>query len=633
MRIYGKLMLGISGLVLGLFLVAGIVFYQLSTVISLVDYSKEAAALVQHWDEIQLNAQALLLQNEAIESLKKKWEASIVGFQEHIEALSADPRLLKLNPDVRELVKNTNNIWELTSSQIETLNKGLGDFIEIVVPKYPGLENAAEGLMTEMQKLEKAGKTEFLDQFRFTTLRNAQKGMMLANDSFKVILRKMDEGVQADVASISRNGLITGSILSLVVLVTAFIFAHFFAVRLSMRARVMEQAMRQVAERDFSNRPKALGADEIGRLSEYLGKTIESLAAFFRSVRDAVENVSTLKEELSSGTAESAAAVNEINKNIESIKNRFVVLDSAIAQSMQALTEIGNYLSNFSNETKDQSASMLQAGTELSNAVESVGSVTRELNERARNAETLKRIVLDGGERVQATNEIIRAIAHEIRSIVEVIELIDQISEQTNILSMNAAIESAHAGAAGKGFAVVAEEIRKLAESTQDNAQRIGAALQSITDKANSALESSETTARAFDSINADVIGFVGALEAIAEKAAKVNTDTMQVASAIKGSIATTKRISDETIEMNERHRAIQDAMENIKAISDETLNGITEIEVGSREILSSVVNVDEISVKTKERMVELESAMAGFKIEDTTDTGVAVKEPPRTIA
>ena len=277
---------------------------------------------------------------------------------------------------------------------------------------------------------------------------------------------------------------------------------------------------------------------------------------------------------------------------------------------------------------------MSEAGKELSQAVDSVGSVSRLLAERARNAETLKNVVIDGGERVQSTNEIIRAISREISGISEIIDLIDQISEQTNVLSMNAAIESAHAGAAGKGFAVVAEEIRKLAESTQDNAQRIGASLQSITDKTVVALETSETTARAFESINTDVIGFVGALEDIAARAATANTDAVKVVAAIGESIQATKRVSDGTSEMNKRHRSIQDAMADIKAISDEAVLGITEIETGSREILGGMVKVDEISTQSKDRMTELENAMATFVIDscENEEKGVAVKDPPRSI-
>jgi len=125
----------------------------------------------------------------------------------------------------------------------------------------------------------------------------------------------------------------------------------------------------------------------------------------------------------------------------------------------------------------------------------------------------------------------------DFEGIVEIIELIDQISEQTNILSMNAAIESAHAGSAGKGFAVVAEEIRKLAESTQDNAQRIGEALTSITDKIALALDASEAASRSFDSINADVVGFVTAMDGIAAKAVHASAESVQVVSAIRDSI------------------------------------------------------------------------------------------------
>jgi methyl-accepting chemotaxis protein len=211
---------------------------------------------------------------------------------------------------------------------------------------------------------------------------------------------------------------------------------------------------------------------------------------------------------------------------------------------------------------------------------------------------------------------------------------------------MNAAIESAHAGVAGKGFAVVAEEIRKLAESTQDNALRIGDALTSITAKINSALDTSETTARAFDSINTDIVGFVGALEDIAHRASETTAESVQVVAAIKESIGATKRVSDGTAEMYERHRAIQDAMENIQSISDEALAGITEIDNGSREILASVVEVNEISVKAgargalemawrasrPPRTVNPRAAQSSRDQAKEDDRGVAVKTPPRTL-
>ncbi|MFA6508484.1 MAG: HAMP domain-containing methyl-accepting chemotaxis protein, partial [Treponemataceae bacterium] len=608
--------------------------FQAAAVLQLKDYYADTTALVQNWDSVQMNTFALISSPTGISTLKQKWNNSVDEFEKNLQSVSSDRRLARFNAEVHSLIEETSSIWKLTKGQIEATDVALNEFVKAAAVKHGDLLSGGEGLLSEMTALEKKGELDFSEKFLFTKFRNYQKTIATTNASFMTVLGNLKKEVEKGVASLIRASIIAAAILSAFVIVSAFIFVHLFAKKLSRRAKSIEESMRIASELDFSKRPRVMGTDEIGMLSKHLSSLIESLADFFISVKDAVNNVATLKDELSAGTAQSAAAVNQITQNIESIKTRFETLDSAIEQAKTGLAEIGSTLAEFTDETKRQTASMSEAGKELSHAVDAVGDVSRQLTERSRNAENLKRVVLEGGERVQSTNDIIKAISHEIASISEVIELINQISEQTNILSMNAAIESAHAGAAGKGFAVVAEEIRKLAESTQDNAQRIGASLQSITDKAGAALEASEITSRAFESINTDVVGFVVALEEIAESAANANSDTIKVAAAITDSIEATKRVSDGTAEMNARHSSIREAMAHIKAISDEAVLGITEIDTGSREILNGMVKVDEISTQSKDRMTALEEAMSGFKIEepDSPEMGVAVKSPPRSI-
>jgi methyl-accepting chemotaxis protein len=615
MKIYVKLLLGIYAVVLAMLLLLGYALFQFVRILEYKEVSKAASNLAQSWDGVQLASYDVLSYPKPLDELVGAWQAKIDGFQSGLAALSSDKALRSLGPEAVQQLENTEKLWELTKVNLDSAQKSFQDFYGKVVERFPELAlNSSDGLSGEVSRLEKAGKVDTGSLYYFTLFKNSLRSVSMANEAFKNVLHKLDATIEAQVAETVRFAFLTSAVLALAVVVLASVYGVLFARPFSRRIRTIESSMRKVALRDFSEVPPALGKDEIGLLSDHLRSVIESLGSFFGTVQDAAKNVIGLKDALSAGTTESAAAVNQINKNIESIKNQFAVLDSAIAQAAEALGDIGAYLESFTGEAERQTLSMGNAERDLAEAVESVASVAKSLSDRAQGADGLKRIVLEGGERVQTTNDIIKTVSKDIQGIEEIIVLIDQISEQTNLLSMNAAIESAHAGNAGKGFAVVAEEIRKLAESTQDNAQRISGALTSISDKIAQALDSSEISAGAFETISADVNAFVSDLQRISDEASRTSAKSIHVGAAIRDSVDATKRVSAGTAEMHQRHRAIRDAMQNIRHISDEALAGITEIDSGSKEILGGIVHVEEISQQSKERAAELERALSGFK-------------------
>ena len=615
MKIYIKLLLGIYVVMLAMLMLLGYVLFQFTRIYAYKDVSKAASDLVQRWDGVQLASYDVLSYPKPLDELVEAWQAKIDGFQTGLTALSSDKALRGLGQEAAQQLQNTEKLWELTRINLSSAQKSFQDFSDKVVKQFPELAmNSSDGLAGEVARLEKAGKVDAGSLYYFTLFKNSLRSVSMANEAFKTVLYKLDATIEAQVEVSVRFTLVTSTILTLAVILFASVYGVLFARPFSRRIRTIESSMRKVALRDFSEPPPALGKDEIGLLSDHLRTVIESLGAFFGTVQDAAKNVIGLKDALSAGTTESAAAVNQINKNIESIKNQFAVLDSAIAGAAEALGEIGRYLESFSGDAERQTLSMGKAERDLSEAIESVASVAKRLSDRALGADSLKRIVLEGGDRVQTTNDIIKTVSKDIQGIEEIIVLIDQISEQTNLLSMNAAIESAHAGNAGKGFAVVAEEIRKLAESTQDNAQRISGALTSITNKIAQALDSSEVSAGAFGTISADVNAFIADLERISAEASATSAKSIHVGTAIRDSVDATKRVSAGTAEMHQRHRAVLDAMQNIRHISDEALSGITEIDSGSREILDSLINVEDISMRSRERAAELEEALSGFK-------------------
>lgn len=618
MKLYGKLFVGIAVVEVALLGVVAFVVQQSSRLLELRALGKEVDALVQEWNEVQIATTDLLLSDAVAGESKSRWDGTTEAFRRSLLKLTSDQRVLDLGGEVPRILESAKALWSLTSSLLLNAERGYGAFLSEATPDHPSLKlGNGEALMDVAHRLELTGALSTRERYLYYEAEKALRSVSLSNETFKTVLRRLSAVVEVQVAASIRSSAIIAGILILLITAATLVYVVIFARRLARRFAVIEASVGAMAKRDFSKPPTLPGRDEIGLLSAHLGDMAASLSAFFAAVRAAAGKITALKEGLASGTAESAAAVGQIARHIGTMKDRFVVLDTAIEQAGGALEDIHRYLVDLKDGASRQAGEMERAGEGLEASANYFSVAVAGISDRARSAEELTAVVADGGEKVQTTAEAIALISRDIQGVLEITDLIDQISEQTNILSMNAAIESAHAGAAGKGFAVVAEEIRKLAESTQDNAQRISDALAAMTERIEDALASSATASRAFDAIDVAVRGFSGGLDDMSAEIRKESSGFEDAIAAIRQGVQDSKRISEGTAEMYQRQLAIGSAMENVRAISSEALAGIVEIDAGTKEILSSVAYVSSLGEDSRERIAELEEAVRGFVVGD----------------
>jgi len=398
------------------------------------------------------------------------------------------------------------------------------------------------------------------------------------------------------------------------VILAALAFLARFTRSLAARVIDMERTMRKIAARDLSVRSGDGGGDEIGSLGRHLNESLTILSGFLDTVRAAAHKVEELKDSLSAGTNQSASALNQITKNIESIRDQFITLNGNISTSSGAVTRIAEKVRDLGRGIDEQSRAIGDSSSSIEEMTASIGNVAKLSGERKERAEGLLRIIQEGGEKVGATNDIITSISREIVDVLEIIEIIDDVSDQTNILSMNAAIQSAHAGDAGRGFAVVAEEIRKLAESTSENAARIDAALKSVTGKIREASVSSNASFTSFERITRDVEDFAKALAEISGSMDELTVAGRDILKATGKISDVTKSILQGSEEMRRNSGEIEAAMKNAEEISGGVVNGIGEIDLGAKEILTSIMEINRIAQESRERMEELNTAVDSFK-------------------
>jgi len=228
--------------------------------------------------------------------------------------------------------------------------------------------------------------------------------------------------------------------------------------------------------------------------------------------------------------------------------------------------------------------------TEMISSIESVNSITKKKSEAI---DQLVTVVSNGTETLAGMAEGFKTgVVERIEGISEMASTIQQISSQTNLLSMNAAIEAAHAGEAGKGFAVVADEIRKLADTSAQSSASITRIIKEISDGVAETEIKTKQSSEAFTVINKEIKGTKQAFDEIASSTQELNVGGQQILDAMSILQDVTISVKGASEEMAIGSEQIVRGQLELKDISDKVIRGMLEISTGSEEI---VIASDEI--------------------------------------
>ena len=258
------------------------------------------------------------------------------------------------------------------------------------------------------------------------------------------------------------------------------------------------------------------GGDLTARINDDTKDEFGVMARLHNSFMDKLEQMVEKLQQISNKNIRSTAILNDqIDLSDQSIKDirshsnnldeQVNELNDIIGLSHQSLVAITKHLEGISNRIKEQTTAIQQSSRASEEITANICSISKLNQQRKSWADEMLSLTKDGGEKVHDTARIIQKVADNADKMHDLITVVKSIASQTNLLAMNAAIEAAHAGEAGKGFAVVADEIRKLAETTGQNAAEISNNLQNVLDDIEEALNVSKLSGRAFISLEKEV--------------------------------------------------------------------------------------------------------------------------------
>ncbi len=410
-------------------------------------------------------------------------------------------------------------------------------------------------------------------------------------------------------------------IISLILLLF-FIFQYFITIKIfTYDLKKMSLNIKTAAEgqRDLTKRLPVISRDETGRISRFFNLFVAQIHNIILKVKNVIAISNNMGEELASSTSQISVSIEEITATMDSMKKREQQLESHIKLSHADISDIKQSIGSIVDKINDQSTKVDQSKATIEDTIESITNINNISISKKDLIDSLLKMASESNKNMSRTLNSIKDVSSFIDVIKELIKIINDVSIQTNILSMNAAIEAAHAGEYGKGFSVVAEEITKLAETTGANSKNINVELNNIISRINDSIlltgntdKIIKNTVDVINNVSNSTISMISEISEINSKATKITAD-------LKDLIKITEFVKKDSEVISDKVNKIDTYMVDVANLSESSLLSMEEFVQALYEIRRASESIAQISSDNFNNISVVNDEISHFRIIDTS--------------
>ena len=371
-----------------------------------------------------------------------------------------------------------------------------------------------------------------------------------------------------------------------------------------------------LGEGDLTKRINIQRKDEIQELATYFNMTLDKIRNLIVVIKGETANLHNVGGNLASNMQETVGAIHHITAHIDAIKQKITSQSASVSQTGATMNNVTANIDKLDKNVAAQTESVSKSSSAIEEMLASIESVTKTLGRNAQSVQELIKVSDHGRTSLQKVTQDIQEIANESEGLMQINSVMENISSQTNLLSMNAAIEAAHAGEAGKGFAVVAGEIRKLAESAAQQSKTISDVLKKIKNSIDTITGSTNTALDNFNEVDEQVRAVSQQETNIYAAMEEQGRGSKQIHEAISKLNELTQMVKNGSTEMLNGSKEVIMESRNLEKVTVEISTGMNEIVNGAEKINSSVTQVESISKTNKDCIDTLFNEVSKFKVD-----------------